>query len=70
LRLKNVELSYSLNQDVLKSIGLDSFRLYIAGNNLLLIYDNMKINDPESNSKLGWYYPQQRLISSGISLTF
>ena len=70
LRLKNVELSYSLNKDVLKSIGLDSFRLFIAGNNLFFIYDNVKINDPESKSETGWFYPQQKLISSGISLTF
>ena len=70
LRLKNVELSYSLKKNVLKSIGLDSFRLFIAGNNLFFIYDNVKINDPESKSETGWFYPQQKLISSGISLTF
>jgi TonB-linked SusC/RagA family outer membrane protein len=70
LRLKNVELSYSLSPAILKSIGLDSFRLFITGHNLLLIYDNVKINDPESNSSTGWFYPQQRLISTGISLTF
>ena len=70
LRLKNIELSYSLKKDVLKSIGLDSFRLFIAGNNLFFIYDNVKINDPESKSETGWFYPQQKLISSGISLTF
>ncbi len=70
LRLKNVELSYSLSQDVLKSIGLESFRIFITGNNLFLIYDKAKINDPESNSSTGWFYPQQRLISTGISLTF
>ena len=70
LRFKNVELSYSLNKDLLKSIGLDSFRLFIAGNNLFFIYDNVKINDPESKSETGWFYPQQKLISSGISLTF
>ena len=70
LRLKNVELSYSFNKDVVKSIGLDSFRLFFAGNNLFFIYDNVKINDPESKSETGWFYPQQTLISSGISLTF
>jgi TonB-linked SusC/RagA family outer membrane protein len=70
LRLKNVELSYTLPKNVLKSLGLDSFRLFVAGNNLLIIYDSIKVNDPESNSKLGWYYPQQRLVSTGVSLTF
>lgn len=70
LRLKNVELSYSLPKKLLNSWGLDNFRVFVAGNNLLIIYDNIKTNDPESNSQLGWYYPQQRLISTGVSLTF
>jgi TonB-dependent starch-binding outer membrane protein SusC len=70
LRLKNVELSYSFPKAILKTLGIDSFRLFVAGNNLLIIYDNIKTNDPESKSQTGWYYPQQRLISSGISLTF
>ena len=38
--------------------------------NLFLIYDNVGINDPESTSSTGWFYPQQRLLSTGISLTF
>jgi TonB-linked SusC/RagA family outer membrane protein len=70
LRLKNVELSYSLKEDLLKAVGLDSFKFFITGHNLLIIYDNVKINDPESNSTTGWIYPQQKLISTGISLTF
>lgn len=70
LRLKNVELSYSFNDKLLKSIGLDSFRFFVSGNNLAFIYDKVKIVDPESKSETGRNYPQQRLISSGISLTF
>jgi TonB-linked SusC/RagA family outer membrane protein len=70
LRLKNVELSYSFNQDFLKSIGVNSFRIFASGHNLFILHDNVKINDPESNSQTGWFYPQQRLVSSGISLTF
>ena len=70
LRLKNVEISYSLNNKLLDQLGLKSLRFFVTGHNLLIIHDNVKINDPESNSSTGWYYPQQRLISTGISLTF
>jgi len=70
LRLKNVELSYSFNKKLLDQIGLNSLRFFIAGHNLLIIQDNVKINDPESSSSTGWFYPQQRLISTGINLTF
>ncbi|WP_345276901.1 TonB-dependent receptor [Litoribaculum gwangyangense] len=70
LRLKNVELSYSFNQKLLDQLGLNSLRLFVAGHNLLIIHDNVKINDPESSSSTGWFYPQQRLLSTGINLTF
>ncbi|PQB09078.1 hypothetical protein BST83_01380 [Polaribacter filamentus] len=70
LRVKNVELSYALKDNLLQSIGLDSFRIFLTGHNLFLIYDNVGINDPESTSSTGWFYPQQRLLSTGISLTF
>ena len=70
LRVKNIELSYALKDNLLQSIGLDSFRIFVSGHNLFLIHDNVGINDPESDSSTGWSYPQQRLLSTGISLTF
>lgn len=70
LRLKNVEVSYSLNKKILEQLGFSSLRVFIAGHNLLIIQDNVKLNDPESSSSTGWFYPQQRLISTGINLTF
>lgn len=70
LRLKNVELSYSFNKELLDKLGLNSLRLFVAGHNLLIIQDNVKINDPESNSSTGWFYPQQRLLSTGFNITF
>lgn len=70
LRVKNIELAYSFNEKLLNGIGLDSFRVFATGHNLFLIYDNIGFNDPESTSSTGWFYPQQRLLSAGISLTF
>lgn len=70
LRVKNIELSYSFKENLLKKVGLDSFRLFISGHNLFILYDNVGINDPESTSSTGWFYPQQRLLSTGISVTF
>lgn len=70
LRLKNVELSYSLDKKLLEPLGIDSYRLFVSGHNLLMITDKVKINDPESVSSTGWYYPQQTLLSAGFSLSF
>jgi hypothetical protein len=70
LRLKNVELSYKLEDKLLKPLGLSSCRFFVSGHNLLMISDHVKINDPESTSSTGWYYPQQRLLSGGFSVSF
>lgn len=70
LRVKNIELSYAFKEKFLKSVGLDSFRIFVSGHNLFMIYDTIGINDPESTSSTGWFYPQQKLLSTGISLTF
>jgi hypothetical protein len=70
LRLKNVELGYNLPANWIKRFGLQNCRVYLSGNNLLLIYDHMKEigYDPEVPSP--WYYPQQRVYNIGINLTF
>ena len=70
MRLKNVQISYNLPGDLLSRFGLQSLRVFLSGHNLFFIYDKVKFNDPESTSKTGWYYPQQRLISTGLSVTF
>jgi len=46
VRLRNVQIGYSLPKDVLKKIGLDQFRLYLAGSNILTITDYSGF-DPE-----------------------
>ncbi|TPV35566.1 TonB-dependent receptor [Paucihalobacter ruber] len=70
LRLKNVDISYSLNKKWLEPLGLDSFRFFVSGHNLLILFDNVKINDPESVSSTGWFYPQQLLLTAGFNVTF
>jgi TonB-linked SusC/RagA family outer membrane protein len=70
LRLKNIELSYLLSNQSLMKTGLQNVKIFISGHNLFFIYDKVGINDPESVSSTGWFYPQQRLFSTGLSLTF
>ena len=70
LRLKNLELGYTIPSNLCKKIGLNGVRAYISGNNLMIIYDHMKDIgfDPETSDF--WYYPQQRTFNVGINLTF
>ncbi|MEG1401634.1 TonB-dependent receptor [Bacteroides sp.] len=70
LRIKNLQLGYSLPQQWLKSIGISRARVYYSGENLLT-FDSLPINaDPESPEGIGNYYPLVQTHSLGINLTF
>ncbi len=70
LRLKNIEIGYTLSENISRKIGIGSLRTYLSANNLLIIYDHMKELgfDPETSDF--WYYPQQRTFNIGVNLTF
>jgi len=69
IRVKNVELGYTLPVDICKKIGLSALRIYANGLNLFT-FDKIKIWDPESTNSSAQYYPQARVINSGIKATF
>ena len=69
LRLKNVELGFSLPSEISKKIGLSALRVYVNGLNLFT-FDKIKIWDPETTNSSAQYYPQARVINSGIKATF
>jgi TonB-dependent starch-binding outer membrane protein SusC len=52
IRLKNLELSYSLPLGVISRVGLGSARVFVNGQNLLT-FDALKIYDPESATSPG-----------------
>lgn len=69
IRLKNLELGFTLPEAVIKKAGMTSFRLYVNGLNLFTITE-FKAFDPESSSSTGQFYPQQRVINGGVTVTF
>ncbi|QDW28326.1 TonB-dependent receptor [Pedobacter sp. KBS0701] len=69
IRLKNVELGYTLPNTVVEKVGLNSVRVYANGLNLATL-DKIKIWDPESTNSSGQYYPQARVINFGIKAAF
>ncbi len=74
LRLKTLELGYSLPTSINQKIGISGLRVYISGYNLFTFSPDFKDFDPESNhSDVGGQsqpYPAQKVINAGISLTF
>ena len=72
LRLKNIEIGYSIPKTVLSSIGFQSLRLYINGANLLT-FDKLKkdgLGDPESVERRNFVFPISKIISFGINANF
>lgn len=69
LRVKNVQLSYSLPKDILDTIGIGGATIYIAGTNLLT-FTEFKYLDPENPGINNGYYPVQKTYSLGVNLTF
>lgn len=79
LRLKNVTLGYSLPTNLLSKAKIKYARIYISGQNLIT-FTKLKEVDPEgpgasgnsfnSQANGGWFYPQQKVFSAGVNLTF
>ena len=71
LRLKSLQLGYSLPQAWMDKIGFGGVRVYFEGNNLLTFSKLMKYNiDPETPGVSNGYYPQQRLMGFGLEIKF
>jgi len=79
LRLKNVQLGYSIPQYVLNRIFIKSARIYVSGENLLTFSPLPKLFEPETTIasnpgdggvNLGQIYPITKMFSFGVSLTF
>lgn len=71
LRLKSLQIGYTMPKNWIKSIGMDNLRVYAEGQNLLTFSQLSKYNiDPEQPGVSNGYYPQQRIISMGVNLTF
>lgn len=68
LRLKSVEVGYTLPQKTMKKLRLSNFRVYASGTNLAC-WSSFKLWDPEMAGN-GLGYPIQRVINVGINLGF
>lgn len=70
IRLKTLQLGYSLPKSVLHSLGLTKVRFYYAGENLLT-FDHLPFNiDPEVSSDRGSSFPLLRSHAIGVNITF
>ncbi|WP_299549263.1 TonB-dependent receptor [Seonamhaeicola sp.] len=76
VRLQNAQLGYTVNQDVLESLGIDRLRIYVSGNNLFTITDykgfdpSAASNEPIGNGIDKGFYPVAKSYLLGVNLKF
>jgi len=68
LRLKNVEIGYTISTK--NSGGMKNLRFYVGGYNLLILYDKIKVIDPEMASQEVQAYPPVRIFNAGVRVQF
>lgn len=68
LRLKNLEIGYSLPTAICKRLGMTNARIYLTAENLVT-WDKVKVFDPEMPHSSG-NYPQQKIYNIGLNMTF
>ncbi|WP_298645849.1 TonB-dependent receptor [uncultured Proteiniphilum sp.] len=68
LRLKQMELGYTIPKQVTEKIGMNNLRFYVSGTNLLL-FSRFKMWDVEMAGN-GLGYPIQRVVNFGLNFTF
>jgi len=80
LRLKNLQIGYTLPARWLNFLSLSNVRVYFTGQNLFTITGFPEGYDPEASTKAfhgfqhggaaGWDYPQVRMYTMGLDINF
>lgn len=70
IRLKNLEVGYTIPKNIVGKMGLENVRVYMLGNNLY-VWDKIKYWDPElGNKNKGNSYPLSRTYTFGLEVNF
>lgn len=72
MRIKNVQLGYTLPKDISKKFYVENLRIFFSGENLYTFTSMTRLFDPETigQNEQGNVYPLTRTWSFGLSLTF
>lgn len=69
LRFKNINLSYTLPKFGKNNAGFKEIRIFATAYNLFVLKTYDEDFDPQMQSSIGWYYPQNKSTTFGINLT-
>ena len=70
LRLKNIQLGYTLPNNIAHKLGMSKCRFYVSGSNLIT-WTKYTGYDPEVAGGVDYgNYPQARTLTFGLNLSF
>ena len=69
LRLKTLEIGYTLPKSVVNRIHINNMRFYLVGQNLLT-FSKFDLWDPEMGSTNGSQYPVAKSVTLGLTVNF
>lgn len=68
LKLRNLQLGYSIPEKLLSKVKMSNARIYVSGQNLLTIKSkSLTCSDPENTD---WNYPLATSVSFGLQIGF
>lgn len=70
VKLRNLQLGYTLPENLIDNVGIQNLRLYATGKNLWTRHNLGLDLDPEYPWTVGDYYPQTKVISIGANISF
>lgn len=73
LRLKSLQLGYTLPEKLTQKVKINKLRVYVSGENLVTFTKLITIFDPEATGGQygsGTLYPLQKMLSAGLNVTF
>lgn len=72
IRLKSMQIGYTIPKNICKKLSLDNVRIFVSGENLWT-KTNLPMYDPEAvkgNFSAAISYPLSKVISTGINISF
>ncbi len=73
LRIKNIQLGYTLPKHLTEKVAMQNVRFYVSGDNLVTFSDITGVFDPEllgGDWGAGKLYPLSKVISVGLNINF
>jgi TonB-linked SusC/RagA family outer membrane protein len=70
IRLKSIEIGYTLPKTFTKKIGVDNFRVYTNGYNLLTFSKAIGVDPEHPSDQFGYLYPMNKVFNFGASVRF